>query len=86
LLDGCRQICHGIDDKVGSRVGKALGEFPVCVARARETDRGHAGCPSGFDAEDGILNDDAARRLRAEAPRRQKEKVRGGLAIDHLDR
>jgi hypothetical protein len=60
LLDCCRQICHGIDDNVGSRVGKALGEFPVCVAGARETDRGHAGCPGGFDAEDGILNHDAA--------------------------
>jgi hypothetical protein len=49
-----------MDDRFGSRGSETFGQALVCVAGARESNSGHAGGPSGFDAEDGVFDHDAA--------------------------
>jgi len=75
-----------MDDRFGSRGGETFGQILVGVTAAGESDNGHAGCPGGFDAEDGILDHDAACRLHPETLRRQKKEIRRGLSVGDLDR
>ena len=84
LLDCRRQFRHRADDRVGSGRGEPLGQIVACMARARESDHGHVGRPRGFDAEDGILDDDAARGRLAERPRCQQKEIRRWLAVRDL--
>jgi hypothetical protein len=83
-LDRRWQLRHRADDGVGSGGGKTSGQLVAGVAGARESYRGHTGSPSGFDAQDGVFDDDAIRWIGTEAARSQKEEIRSGLAVCHL--